>query len=362
MKVEFVTHTPPGSLGGIGRYTQEVFARMALHLPTRLCMPSYPPFAGRFSTLNAFPLQLPNHEPGSLVHFTQIMGCSQMIWNPLHPAVATVHDLGVLVCPEDSQLFNRLDRVVLNMQLFGLKRMDAWIADSEFTRRGMVEILLLPQEKVHTIHLGIDREQYQCIPGARQALVARYPFLKVNENSRWLLYVGNELPRKNLAVLFAALDELHQQNVPVILIKIGTAGGERWRQRFIHDMQQWNVTPFVTIIDQVSEAELPSFYSAADLYVHPSLLEGFGFPVLEAMACGLPVICSNAGSLPEIVGKAAWLLDPHKPHEWAEAIKAALDNVTLRKELIQQGYEQVIPFTWKRTVDRLIEVYEQVAS
>jgi len=360
MQVDLVANVPLGSVSGIGRYLRELHAHLQDRIPVRVVTPIDPPMTRFFPPLHYFPLGLRGHGPGSIVHFTQIMGCSLMLWRPVRPAVATVHDLGVLVCPEDELLFNRFDRWLLDVQLAGLRRMDRFVAVSEFTRRSLVESLGIPEERVHVVYSGVRREQFRPVTKSRALLAERHgvPLLA---DTRDLLYVGNEQPRKNLRVLLSALAKLKAQGHRLRLIKVGGAGGERWRQRFLEDMRALQVDGDVLIVDFVSETDLALFYCAADLYVTPSLLEGFGLPVLEAMACGTPVVCSNAGALPEVVGDAGRMVDPRDPHSLASMIASVLDDSALRRGMIASGMVQAAKFTWENSAEQLVQVYRSIA-
>ena len=122
LRVELVAHNPLQAVSGIGRYVRELYSHLAPLIPVQICTPIDPPLTGHFSFLHHLPLGVHNHHLGSIVHFTQIMGCAQMLWRPARPAVATVHDLGVLVCKEDEVLLNRFDRRILDLQIAGLRR------------------------------------------------------------------------------------------------------------------------------------------------------------------------------------------------------------------------------------------------
>jgi glycosyltransferase involved in cell wall biosynthesis len=127
--------------------------------------------------------------------------------------------------------------------------------------------------------------------------------------------------------------------------------------RLIEDL---SIASTVTHIPYVANQELPSYYAAADVFIFPSLYEGFGIPVLEAMACGTPVIASNAASLPEVVGDAGLLIDPRVPEAWAEAIARVLTDGSLADRLRQRGLERAGQLTWERTARETLQVYEQL--
>jgi glycosyltransferase involved in cell wall biosynthesis len=144
------------------------------------------------------------------------------------------------------------------------------------------------------------------------------------------------------------------------LIKVGAPGYPQGRADLLARIEAEDVGDLVTIVDNVPDADLPLFYSAATIYVQPSKCEGFGFPVLEAMACGTPVVASNAAALPEVCGDAAYLAPPDNPETLADAIQRTLTNEPLRAELRVKGLARAAQFSWKRTATGTKEVYEQV--
>lgn len=365
LRVELVEHSLSRANTGIGRYTHELYQNLIRYgdnLSVTLTGDVAPPLAGRFSTLRHFPLAVKAHQRGSIVHFMQIMGCAQMLWHPVRPAVATVHDLGVLICDEDQALFsNRLDRWILDVQLAGLKRMDYLIAVSEFTRQQLIEVLRFPADRVHVVYHGIKHDCFRPIADARAQLAARYP-LHSKRHTYDLLYVGSELPRKNLITLLEALVQLKRQGILARLVKVGDAGGAKWRERFLADVARLHLDDDVLLIGSVPEDDLPLFYNAVDVFVTTSLLEGFGLPVLEAMACGLPVVCSNAGSLPEITGAAARLVNPRSPVTVAEAIAALLREPAHRNLLREPGLVQAATFSWENATSRLVQIYNKIIA
>jgi glycosyltransferase involved in cell wall biosynthesis len=232
---------------------------------------------------------------------------------------------------------------------------DAIIADSEFTRQEIINKLHMPTTRVETIHLGIDHHRFMSIANARVLLSQHYPFFD-DQGTKFLLNVGTELPRKNLDTVFKAISILPSQ---IKLIRIGSPGGERFREFTLQQIQQYGIQNRVILVDQISDEELPLFYNAADVYVCPSFLEGFGFPVLEAMACGTPVVCANTSSLPEITGDGGILIQPEDANEFAQAINNFLENSVIRTEMIEKGQYQASKFTWEQTIQNTKKVYEK---
>lgn len=359
MNVELVTHNPTGTISGIGRYVRELQEGLAQrNVTVQFVRPIAPPLTKFFSFLYHLPLGLENHQPGSLVHFTQIMGCAQMLWRPLHPAVATVHDLGVLVCPEDEQLFNRFDRFILNLQIKGLQRMDHFAVNSDFTRDSLVKHLGISDKKIHFVQLGVDSEHFRPLVDAKDDICERYnlPFLPDAFN---ILYVGSELPRKNVGLLLGALSILSQQGYDVRLIKVGGAGGQQWRQKTLAAVEQYGLQDRVSIVDVVPEDDLPRFYNAVDLCVTPTLLEGgFAWLAMEAMACQKPVVATNAAHIPKDAQSAAIIVPSRDLEAMAEAIKSCYESEALRCQMSNAGRQVILNYTWERTIKEMMGVYE----
>jgi alpha-1,3-rhamnosyl/mannosyltransferase len=176
----------------------------------------------------------------------------------------------------------------------------------------------------------------------------------------FILYVGINKPHKNLARLVAAFAQLAVQIPDVALVLAGRPDPR-------YDDAQRAVTEFgiagrVRFIGDVAQADLPALYSSAACFAFPSLYEGFGLPVLEAMACGTPVVCSNAGSLPEVVGDAAIQVPPQDVHALAAALMVILQDGRLWTRLHRAGLVRAQAFTWERTARETLRVYEAARS
>jgi glycosyltransferase involved in cell wall biosynthesis len=153
---------------------------------------------------------------------------------------------------------------------------------------------------------------------------------------------------------------LKRDGMPVRLIKVGGAGSPKSRSTLLRQISNLDLTDSVWIAGEVDEADLSLFYSAADVFVLPSQVEGFGMPVLEATACGTPVVCSQAGALPEVVGDAGLLVEPHNSRGFAEAIAALAENTNLRNQFIEKGRQRCHLFPWERTVEETMTVYDEL--
>jgi glycosyltransferase involved in cell wall biosynthesis len=169
---------------------------------------------------------------------------------------------------------------------------------------------------------------------------------------KFILYVGSLSPRKNIVRLIEALSTLRAR----IPHKLVLTASKSWKDSNVYAaIQQLNLRDRIHKLGYVDQEDMPGLYNLADVYVYPSLYEGFGLPVLEAMQCGCPVVASNATSIPEVAGDAAILVDPYDGKALAEAIYESLTNHGLRKKLVASGYRQAAKFSWDSTVEIMLK-------
>ena len=357
MRIEFVSPHDHSPQTGIGRYIHTMVRHLSESVAVAIHRPRFLPLVDRLSPLRNLPIGIKDHVPGSIVHFPQIMGCAMMLYRPYHPSVATVHDLGSLELPEEWEALDPVARQVLRLSVVGLKRVDRIVAVSEFTRQGVIKHLGVSEDRVVTIHSGIDHELFRPISNAREVLIGYYSHLAVIASVPWLLYVGSELPRKNVGTLLRAVELVRDEIPDIRLIKVGSAGGKAFRRETLRVIGELGLEDHVLIFEGVAEEALPLFYGAADVFVTDSKLEGFGLPVLEAMACGTPVVCSNAGALPEVVGEAGRTVPPHDASMLSEALGTVLSDRELRRRMGQEGRKRSQLFTWERAAGETVALY-----
>lgn len=262
----------------------------------------------------------------------------------------TLHDVAYLRYPQYHLWQNRW-YLQLMVPRF-LARADAVICVSEFTRQDALHFYHLPPEKVHVITEGVE-PRFQPIfnPQILQALRAKYHLPE-----RFILFVGTIEPRKNLAVLLEAYQAVRAECPAVGLV---IAGGKGWLyQTFFERLKALGLEEVVTFTGYVPDEDLPALLNCAEVFAFPSVFEGFGLPPLEAMACGVPVVCSNASSLPEVVGEAGILLQPTAPQLWAEALLGVLRSADQRAELRERGRKHARQFTWEHTARQTLDVYQ----
>ncbi len=269
------------------------------------------------------------------------------------PTVMTVHDLIFQRYPEHHTWTNR-SFLNLAMPLF-VRRADAIIAVSRHTRRDLIEEYRLPAGKVHVVYEGIDAS-FRPASGDEQARVRE----QYSPDRPYLLMVGTLEPRKNHIAAMRALAELVQAGYPHRLL---IAGGTGWMFDSVRQqVQQLRLDDRVVFLGYAPQTDLPALYSAADGFLSPSLYEGFGFPVLEAMACGAPVVCSNASSLPEVAGNAALIVPPHDVAGLTHAIRLLLDQPQVAQHLRRLGLAQAARFRWGTCAAETVAVYRHAAA
>ena len=229
------------------------------------------------------------------------------------------------------------------------------IAVSEVTKQDLVKIFGIEQQRISVIHLGVDAHYQPGIGWRRIESVSRRYGLPEN----YLLYVGRVDPRKNLSKLFEACRILKEgRKLSHKLVVVGKI--EPWGKGSLALVRQWGLEKDIILPGYVAAADLPAIYSGAAAFVFPSLFEGFGFPPLEAMACGVPVIASQIPAHIEMLGEAAMFFDPNDAEGLASTINRVLKDDDLREELRAKGLSRATSFTWEKTARRTLEVYRSV--
>lgn len=288
------------------------------------------------------------------------------------PTVVTIHDLITLLLPE----YHRSPQVRAYNALIAVaaRRADAIIADSLYTQRDIARILNIPTERIRVVYLAAE-DRFRPITRASDLSAVRQRYGLPED---YIFYIGGLNRHKNVTTLLQAFAILrhrlprphslaiagraHTDNptiypdLPRLARELGLAvadGPDRMRPE--------RATAEVHFLRFVPEEDKPFLYNAARLFVFPSLYEGFGLPPLEAMACGTPVVCSKAASLPEVVGDAALLVDPNDPADLAQAMLAALTDESLRATLRRRGLAQAARFSWEKTARETLQVYEEIS-
>jgi glycosyltransferase involved in cell wall biosynthesis len=239
-----------------------------------------------------------------------------------------------------------------------LHKAKALIAISHYTKQTLIDALKISSERIHVTHLGVDLERFRPL----DVTPAFYEQYGLSRDHRHLVYVGSEDPRKNLQTLIRAMALIRDELPDVRLVKVGKAHFDDEHQRLISLTDELGLRDRVIWLDYVGDDDLPMLYSAADLVMMPSLYEGFGFPVIEANACGTPVLAANATALPELVADKSALFDPHDSGSIAASIRDALARQHTAGKESQRWQRHAAQFTWRRTVQQTLAVYQHVGA
>jgi glycosyltransferase involved in cell wall biosynthesis len=316
---------PPTDLPGIGQPVCLPFPRLWTHL--------------RLSW------EMQRNQPGVLFVPAHVV--------PLrHPrSVVTIHDVGYLHHPESHPTSaRRMLHAATRWSTLAARRI---IAISETTKRDLIAHYSVPESRIQVIPHGVDHTMRRA---SREAIAE----LKQRRGlpDRYVLFVGTVQPRKNLGRLAAAMSFVARAGLPHRLVVAGKRG---WMAaEVVTEIKASGMADRVTFLGYVPATDLPTLYSGADAFCLPSLYEGFGLPVLEAMACGTPVVAPDRSALPEVAGDAAMLVDPTNPQAIGATLSRLLIDDSLRRELVERGCRRAQQFTWERTAEATIALLRGV--
>ncbi len=287
---------------------------------------------------------------GRRIDFFHFLYNAPSLWMPC-PFVVTVHDVSFKHVPN---MISIKDRWSLNIQFhLRLRKAKKIITVSQNSKDDIIKYYGIPEHKIVVIYEGVD-SSFRVISDREEK---RAIAIKYNLPDKFILYVGTYLPHKNLETLLYAYHDLKQhRKISHALVFAGKKA--RNFEAISNLISNLDLTDDVKTIGFVPEEDLPCLYNLADVFVFPSLYEGFGLPLLEAMACGTPVLASDASCLPEIGGDGALYFSPRNKNEIAEKIYALLSNGTMRTELIERGCNRSQLFSWRRMTDNTLQVYE----
>jgi len=268
--------------------------------------------------------------------------------------ITMVYDMVYKVYPET---VNRKTLHMLNLSMEkACRRADVIITVSYFSKSEIIKYLGVPPEKIVVMPCGVDLNRFNPNYGIDEITEVKVKY-GIKEN--YFLYLGTLEPRKNIERLIEAYSLLKKRisSAPKLVI----SGKRGWLYKPIFEkVGKLNIGDDIIFTDYVVENDVPLLLQGATAFIYPSLYEGFGLPPLEAMACGTPVIVSNAASLPEVVGDAALLVDPYSVESISEAMECLCLDPSLRANLKSRGLEHAAVFTWDRSVGIIADVYEQL--
>ena len=277
---------------------------------------------------------------------------------PLTPcrAVVTIHDCTHLMFPQYRR--RRLAYAYARTMLWtAAHRSRRIVTGSEAAKRDILRFFDVPASKITVIHHAVD-DLFFREPGEADLARVRERY---ELHDRFVMYSGNVTPHKNLERLLEAFALLRHDGHDDLKLLISGARPARYSS-LRGAVRRHGLDGRVRFLGYQPETTLAALYRLADVFAFPSLYEGFGLPPLEAMACGTPVVASNASSLPEVVGDAAVLVDPYDPRDIADGIHRALDDAGLRGRLRERGPARARAFSWRASVERLYAVYRELAA
>lgn len=271
--------------------------------------------------------------------------------------VVTCHDLIYFRIPNragDNKFLFSPQHKIRKYAVSGLKKAAKIIADSENTKKDIIELFYVPSDKIKVVYPGIR----PCFYEIKNTDVLREGRKRLHFNwDKTILHVGENSYYKNIDAILNVLKILNDKGGEEIhFVKVGKDFTHE-QKKLVYDLKIEN---FVHYLGIISDDDLNLLYNLSDVLVFPSLYEGFGWPPLEAMACGTPVVCSDRGSLKETAGNTALIVDPYNHEEIAEAITLLFSDPSVRQEKIRQGLENVKRFDWRKTAEAVFNVYNKV--
>jgi glycosyltransferase involved in cell wall biosynthesis len=267
------------------------------------------------------------------------------------PCVTTIHDI---LHVRGTKYFSFPQRMYARAMItHACKASRAVIVDSEFTKRELMDGFPIADGHVHVIHLGVSSNYFnKYSETAIKRFRKKYGLIKPT-----ILYTGSLKPHKNIRLLISAYAHMKHHTE----YQLAFAGESITEHRELWNLVKQNgLTGDIAMIGQVSLNDLALAYQAASVVVLPSLYEGFGFSVLEAMASGTPAIGANAGSIPEIMGEGGILFDPHSVEDLTNTLENVLEDTVLRKQLVRRGLKNVARFSWEKCAEQTFQIYKEM--
>jgi glycosyltransferase involved in cell wall biosynthesis len=345
VEIDYIWGPRTPGIFGISRYSYEIQKRMPGIVFNNISCPWVPHpllggiLKGVFLPINGFT----QSKKGHIKHIASQGYAFTAPFLRKGPVILTVHDL-------IPWTYYKIRTPTWKANIRSIRKIEHIIAISEYTKNELMIQLEIPEEKIHHIPDGVDNRKFHPV---LDPLRPSY----LHPEDKVVLYVGSEEPRKNISVVLRALKDLTREIPEVKLIKAGGSGGDMFRQQCIDEINRLDLAKNVIFTGEVSDVELLALFNIADVFVFPSLIEGFGLPPLEAMACGCPVIASDRTSLPEVIGDAGILLDPEDPVVWRNAMFRILDEPATRETMRQKSLRQAAMFSWDSCAMKTYELY-----
>lgn len=276
----------------------------------------------------------------------------------LQPSILTVHDIIEILEPQDKRA------ALLNRYLYsGIVKARHLIAVSEYTKKTIIKHYSVPSSRITVIHNGVG-EEFHSIENFRSTIGYQQlqQDLKLGDAHPIILYVGSDHPRKNVPIALELFAQLKQTRPDAVFLKVGEAGILAGRAATLETIDRLNIRDAVRFIGAVLDDHLNMLYNLADVLIFPSRFEGFGLPPLQAMAAGLPVVCSNATSIPEVVGDAAFTHNPDDVAGMLASVRQLTEDRQTHREFSRRGIARAKKFSWEKAAEQVIGVYKKATS
>ncbi len=328
-----------------------------------------PKFIGNYKIISKrYPNKIFNYLMQKTLHYPkidQILGVNLFFMphinfislSPACPSILTIHDLSYLKFKRFFSSRKNLWHALINVKSL-MKGFNKIVAVSENTKNDIIELCHIEPDKIKVIYSAISND-YKIIKQDNEQLNKIKKKYSLPQN--FILYLGTIEPRKNITGIIHAYEIMQDKNKDLADYKLIIAGKQGWKNKNI--IKIWQKSKYknkIKFLDYIPDKDKVYLYNSACLFIYPSFYEGFGFPPLEAMACGVPVVTSFISSLPEVVGNAAIIIDPYNINQIAMAMKQILTNPDLKNSLIKKGLAQASQFSWENTARQYLELFAQV--
>lgn len=298
-----------------------------------------------------------------VIFFGDLLGV-ESLWflRETTPSVAVIHDIGAVDCAEDRAEASLLTGPRVHLALLAARRATYLIADSGFTRTRLEHYVSGAANRTEVVHLGVDHHVFRPRDRGQARELVRQTGIAVDDTAFVAIYVGAEYRRKNIVGLIDAFTMLKNRIPEAILFKVGAAHNRIARERTMEAIGRNGLAPGrdVIFIEDVDDSFLADLYCCSDVFVSTSRYEGFGLPLLEALACGLPCVVSNAGSLPEVGGNAALYVDPGDSVGFANRIEEVARSQ--HGHLAAQALARAAEFDWEKTSRAVLQILQNAVD
>lgn len=352
---------------GLSRYAQTLLEHMddALEMRSVVPDPQIPSIVRQLGNrinldaqgfLRQYPVTL-KQAPADLYHIASENLGTLLLRKTMSPVVVTVHGLQDYILRDTpyNMYAHPAARFFDQLSVNGILKAEHLIFVSRYLQDYVIDQLGYPAEQTSVVYNGIDHSTFKQVDVPPEV----YTKYDLDPAKRYVLYVGSEQPRKNFLNLLKAFAIVRQQHDDVILLKVGQPESQEQRQLALDFIEEAKLNASVQFLPHLAN-DLPYVYNLATVFAFPSRSEGFGWPPVEAMACGAPVVCTNTASLPEVVGEAALLIEPEDVEQIADSIHRFLDDEALRQKYVALGLANAQRFTWSDVAQQTQQVYERV--